>query len=253
MMWEDSMQIVIKNGSCSHDKVKQRVYESEPNVVPTQEMLDEAKKYRGKSYFTSINRDIDTIAQMIEQQGACLLWFWFDEAGREWWRVEPRIRYSDLGTYDRGATRHAVTAVDYGLRNGKKVIVIEDSAGNNTAEDSQRRYIDEAFLKRCFIAGYVVDMPTPKQQDNKPKFTFTRSLKVGSRGKDVQKLQECLIYEGCLSLPYAPTEYFGGMTRAGVVRFQEKYTQETLAPWGLTKGTGFAGSTTIAQLNKLFG
>ena len=105
----------------------------------------------------------------------------------------------------------------------------------------------------CVDIEWTGEYADEKPVSNKPKFTFTRSLKVGSRGSDVKALQDILVYEGFLLLPHATTEYFGGLTRSALVKWQEKYAQETLIPWGLTKGTGFAGSTTIAQLNKLFG
>jgi len=49
------------------------------------------------------------------------------------------------------------------------------------------------------------------------------------------------------------TGYFGPLTLSAVKRFQQKYWQEILAPWGLTKdqATGFVGPTTRAKINQL--
>ncbi|GAI14928.1 unnamed protein product, partial [marine sediment metagenome] len=47
------------------------------------------------------------------------------------------------------------------------------------------------------------------------------------------------------------TGWFGPITKASVITFQEKYVSEILAPWDLTTGTGFVGSTTGAKLNSL--
>ncbi|KKT29040.1 MAG: hypothetical protein UX43_C0010G0024, partial [Candidatus Giovannonibacteria bacterium GW2011_GWB1_46_20] len=51
--------------------------------------------------------------------------------------------------------------------------------------------------------------------------------------------------------PRNETDFFGPLTKAAVIRCQEQHAQEILAPWGLTKGTGFVGKTTRAKINEL--
>ncbi|MDO8655271.1 MAG: peptidoglycan-binding domain-containing protein [bacterium] len=48
------------------------------------------------------------------------------------------------------------------------------------------------------------------------------------------------------------TGTFGQLTQAAVIRFQEKYRTEILAPFGLTQGTGYVGPATRSKLNQLF-
>ncbi|OGZ64518.1 MAG: hypothetical protein A2402_03780 [Candidatus Staskawiczbacteria bacterium RIFOXYC1_FULL_37_43] len=47
------------------------------------------------------------------------------------------------------------------------------------------------------------------------------------------------------------TGNFLAMTRLAVIRFQEKYASEILAPLGLSSGTGFAGPSTRAKINQI--
>jgi len=83
---------------------------------------------------------------------------------------------------------------------------------------------------------------------------FERNLKYGMRGRDVKCLQEILKKEGKEIYPQGLiTGYFGPLTLKAVIKFQEKYWQEILAPWGLEKGTGFVGKTTRAKLNAILG
>lgn len=75
-------------------------------------------------------------------------------------------------------------------------------------------------------------------------------LKKGARGNDVKILQEILVKEKLLS-PDLITGYFGPLTFRAVIKFQEKYKDEILKPWDLSKGTGFVGPTTLKKINQL--
>ena len=70
----------------------------------------------------------------------------------------------------------------------------------------------------------------------------------------VRCLQEFLKSQGSEIYPEGlVTGNFLALTKAAVIRFQEKYASEILAHWGLTEGTGFVGRTTRAKINEVLG
>lgn len=91
------------------------------------------------------------------------------------------------------------------------------------------------------------------QQQTQSALVLTKDLRYGMTDPEVSILQQGLARDPQVYPEGLVTGYFGTLTRAAVVRFQEKYASEVLAPWGLTSGTGFVGSTTRAKFNALYG
>jgi len=106
----------------------------------------------------------------------------------------------------------------------------------------------EPLAKPAIIPGIPTD------------FRFEKTLRYGQVLIDVKYLQivlnsdpETRLAVTGVGSPGRETNIFGPLTKAAVIKFQEKYTSEILAPWELTKGTGIVGKTTQAKLNLILG
>ena len=82
--------------------------------------------------------------------------------------------------------------------------------------------------------------------------SFNTNLYYGLSNENVKCLQIFLKSQGPEIYPEGlVTGNFLSLTKAAVIRFQEKYASEILTSWELTKGTGFVGSATRAKINEI--
>lgn len=82
-------------------------------------------------------------------------------------------------------------------------------------------------------------------------FAFKTDLKPRQENFDTRQLQNFLSMHGEVYPEKIISGYYGPKTRQAVIRFQEKYSEDILAPLGLTEGTGFVGEYTRKKLNEL--
>jgi len=114
--------------------------------------------------------------------------------------------------------------------------------------------IEELKAKIAEIQAKIAQLQAQLKQllgQQATEVKFTKNLKYGMTGDEVRALQECLAKDSSVYPEGLVTGYFGPLTKAAVIRFQEKYFDDILAPWGFTKGTGFVGPTTRKKLNEI--
>jgi hypothetical protein len=198
----------IRRGACREDLVpSQGLGENKMNeryTITNDIIKSRAKNKVRLTIGIDTLQDINVLASITKISPIIAFWY-FDEAGREWWNERPSIKYNFKSPVEAGVTRHQVVIRDGILQNGKKFLVVKDTAGLGTGlgQDGNIRLISEDMLKRLYSASYAVDdeneviQPLPIQ---KPVYKNNKSLTVGAKGKEVEILQAVLIFEGLLKI-----------------------------------------------------
>lgn len=241
-MWLYDMADLFKRQGTVHeaDDISQNVNEDFLNrnfTEGVQGILNNHPIKIGGYVYVANPKNIDEIAQAIEEHGHCIITVGSNYA--EWSSI-PEIQ-GQVNWY------HAICAIDYVLYNGKKYIVIEDSWGSNIGQFDDRRLLSAEFLQaRCTGALFLLPYsPTPPFSH-----VFTQKLVRGDSGEEVENLQKAL-----KSLSFFPTmqttKFFGQITESAVKKFQMHYKDEILTPLGLTQPTGRFGEMTMKKLNSL--
>jgi hypothetical protein len=117
----------------------------------------------------------------------------------------------------------------------------------------------EALLAQLKVQLGVINPSTDISVGNKPGTVdvscgnFNEDLSYGLRNDSrVRCLQEFLKKQGSDIYPEGLiTGNFLALTKIAVIRFQEKYASEVLAPFSLFGGTGFVGLRTRDKINQL--
>jgi hypothetical protein len=203
---EDIYTIFPKLGNIfEHDMPSQQMNDSETMAVAKKKYFDDlAKVYQVKRIALPI--DFEVIAGTVQATGkGVMVWFKFHPT--EWTNI-PFVS-------DKAPTSgHSVTVVDYVLKGGKKYLVIQDSWGLKYADQGLRLISEEYFYERCYNAGYLMSFKT---QDNET--VFERPKFDGS----IVSLQKCLKWEGLFPQNVPEIESFGNITRASLIKFQQRY------------------------------
>lgn len=157
-----------------------------------------------------LQNDIETIASVIQTTGKGVILLTYFLSG-EWSKEVPYIVNSALGQYDPSSLRHFVVAVDYTLYNGKKSLIIEDSAHFGGIS---RRVVTEDWVKKRVIgAGYLMSFKFQEKQGQRPTYD----------GISIISAQRCLQYEGLFPNNISFIENVGPTTKKALSDFQKKY------------------------------
>jgi len=237
MIGDDAFSIWKNKGIALEAVAKSnQVQESEPTGLSlfAQEV---AKGFKLGGYITIDNGDFDRVASTIQTTNkGVMVWFYFTH--REWSPKFPQVMDNLTNPYVAEASRHSVTAVDFGLIGGKQYLKIEDSA--HFGGISERWISREFFTARNFLIKYPMsfnydgEVVPPVVQ---PK--LTKTLKLGMNDPEVVILQDILKLKGFFPTNINSSGYFGSITKTAVIKFQ-------LAN-GLI-GDGIVGSNTRAKL-----
>jgi hypothetical protein len=107
----------------------------------------------------------------------------------------------------------------------------------------------ESFKTEQAVIDRVRKALTESPREEMFCYMFNTNLGMGASGAPATALQKALLKDGQVVIV---TNVFDAQTAAAVRAYQEKYAAEILVPLGLTRGTGYVGSSTRVRLNKLY-
>jgi len=123
-------------------------------------------------------------------------------------------------------------------------------AGATTVEELQAQ-INALLQQIAALQGTTVTTGT--------SLCLTKTLKLGMTDAEVKTLQQGLNKDTATTVATTgagslgnETTYYGALTQTAVIKFQEKYAADILAPLGLTKGTGIFAAATRTKFNALY-
>lgn len=242
MFFIDALNIGYKYGATVEQLMpSQSLPELSMNVSSDRTPLTEliGKLGRGGNHL-SFSPDIEKIASIVEPTGKPVI-IGVRFGPNEWFGKKiPQIISGINPIYG-----HGICVTNATLYQGKKALIIEDSAYYHAANEAVRIVTQDWFnAGRIVWAGYYEFLKNDGLQIQ-PKYQFMKNLKYGmTNDEDVKKLQECLAYLKLFPSNQQFTGNFYGITLKGVMAFQVLH--------GITPASGLVGPVTRAKLNELF-
>jgi peptidoglycan hydrolase-like protein with peptidoglycan-binding domain len=120
----------------------------------------------------------------------------------------------------------------------------------NTDQATIQKLLDQIASLKKQIAAILAQRGQTSNQSVACQISGNISFGVyGS--SDVKCLQQFLLNQGSSMYQGLVTGYFGPLTKAAVIKFQEKYASDILTPQGLSKGTGSVDNLTRQKINNI--
>ncbi len=191
--------------------------------------------------------DFETVASVIQTTGkGVVVFFYFNS--QEWSQEIPAV--IDTSLQLENGLRHSVVAVDYFLFNGKKYLLIEDSA--HFGGFTYHLISEEFFTARNWFARYPMSFNFDGAQLVKPQYHFDAPFEMGETLPSIVALQDILKYEGLFPVNIQSTGYYGAITAKAVLQWQLNHQVSTLDELNQLAGRR-VGEKTISKLNEIYG
>lgn len=206
-MWLQNLFDVMKKVGTNYESVdvSQNINEEQMN----RDIIVETPFKIGGYGFPDRRNNINDIAKAIKKYGNCTIVI---HANQEEY-TKPIPVYKGL-VVDFG---HGIEGFQYFLKDGIKVIKIEDSTGHSTTADKKgTRYLTEDFLlKRCSDSGYITL--------EEPQYLFKTFMKKGFISNEIKELQKRMNKEGVANPLLIIDGNFGNKTDVAVRNYQQAH------------------------------
>jgi len=214
--------------------------------------------------YAAVNRDVDSIAQAVRDNGGVIIGICGSDNGT--WRSD----YPGVPNVNQTIWRHWLYVGKAKILRGKKYIGVLNSWGTNAgtkgwqwiSEDYVKTIVNDSAHRIKQQAVWEAWVHVFNSESSEPKvsevvsplaftYEFSKTIRFGQRSSEVNNLQKALQIEGCFPAATTPTDYYGPVTAASVLKFQIKHA---VAPMKELTNLGgrLVGPSTRVQLNKLF-
>jgi hypothetical protein len=192
-----------------------------------------------------------TDAQISGLQEGTLAIYYYDTATQKWVALTSTVDTANNKVT--AQTNHFTLFAIMGTKTTTTTATTETTTTTTTTKPISQMTTAELKAKIAEIQAQILVLlqELAKMQGVSTGAKFTSTLKLGMTSNEVKLLQQCLATDSAVYPEGKASGYFGTLTKAAVVRFQEKYASEILTPSGLTKGTGTVGTSTRAKLNAI--